>query len=291
MDCRLVVNLRYAQFLGAFGVVACHPFDVIKCRLQSQTIQSPTRRFEVAKSIYNVYRTESITGLYKGMASPLAGNTMVYGLLFGVNEVIASSQQFNKNNPWHHVFGGFMSGSIQCVVGTPSELSKIRMQLQGIGINYTANKNYKKHYSNSFHCLYVIARRHGLRGVYRGLFANLMRDGPGFAVYIGLYEYLFTFFEIDTTSKRLMLSPIFGAIAGCAGWISTYPFDTIKTEFQAKSHYTSYTEVVTFFRQSEMGLWRSLWNGLGACMIRTAAQVPTMFYTLELFRIIASGSK
>ena len=63
------------------------------------------------------------------MASPLAGNTMVYGLLFGVNEVIASSQQFNKNNPWHHVFGGFMSGSIQCVVGTPSELSKIRMQV------------------------------------------------------------------------------------------------------------------------------------------------------------------
>ena len=139
---------------------------------------------------------------------------------------------------------------------------------------------------NSVQCLYVIGREQGLKGLYRGLLSTLVRDGPGFAVQVGTYEYLVRLKGINGNEERLLYSCLFGAICGCFGWTSIYPIDTIKTEFQAKEHYKSYLDVVKFLAQSEKGLIGSLFNGYKACMLRSMAQSSTIFFTLEAYRYL-----
>ena len=63
------------------------------------------------------------------MASPLVGNTLVYGILFGLNEAILSHPVFDPTNLYHHGISGFISGAAQSFIGAPMELTKIRLQV------------------------------------------------------------------------------------------------------------------------------------------------------------------
>lgn len=62
----------------------------------------------------------------------------------------------------------------------PIELLKVRMQVQESG---QAQK-----YKNVFDCARQIFAVSGIRGLYRGLTATLLRDVPSFAGYFGVYE-------------------------------------------------------------------------------------------------------
>ena len=70
-----------------------------------------------------------LSGWFKGMATPLIGNAMVYGLMFGINELALSMESVDKDNPWHHVISGFFGGTVQCAIGSPVELAKIKLQV------------------------------------------------------------------------------------------------------------------------------------------------------------------
>ena len=81
-------------------------------------------------------------------------------------------------------------------------------------------------------------RAHGLRGIYRGLPVTVIRETPSYGAYFAAYDALCTWLTPAGTHKsdlswpRLLLA---GGIGGMIGWLSTYPFDVIKTKMQGET--------------------------------------------------------
>ena len=74
-----------------------------------------------------------------------------------------------------------------------------------------------------------------IKVLYSGLISTCIRDVPTFGVYFYVYEYFRLKFRVDndsnnkTKSLKIMVA---GGFAGQACWVSSYPFDVIKTNLQ-----------------------------------------------------------
>jgi len=70
------------------------------------------------------------------------------------------------------ISGGFC-GLVNCVLVTPIELVKCRLQIQA--------DNKKKMYKGIMDCLVKTYNHSGIRGLYKGNYATIMREVPAYA--------------------------------------------------------------------------------------------------------------
>lgn len=69
-------------FKGCAGIVVGQPFDCVKVHLQTQDYKNPKYN-GTYDCIKKIIKSESITGLYRGMSSPMAGIAFVNAIVFG----------------------------------------------------------------------------------------------------------------------------------------------------------------------------------------------------------------
>lgn len=74
----------------------------------------------------------------------------------------------------HHFFGGWLGGSVACILLSPLEVLKTRLQVQARLPAHTVAAN--------------IFRQEGIAGFYRGLVPHLIGVGPARAFYFGTYN-------------------------------------------------------------------------------------------------------
>jgi solute carrier family 25 carnitine/acylcarnitine transporter 20/29 len=251
---------------GAAGIVAGHPFDTVKVRIQT----SPEEYKGTFSSLIKIAKNEGITGLYKGMATPVMGVGFLSAICFGVYGNALRWLETKRGQPrskfeyYTDVFiAGSISGTIVCFIACPSENIKIRLQLQEDAA--------KKLYNGPFDCTRKIYKAEGMRGIFRGMAPTLLRDaGPGYGSYFLFYEMLKDWWG---TSPVALLTA--GGLAGVCSWFSSYPFDVVKTRIQSVPTYPQpgwdrykgfwdctkkcYREegVKVFFRGLNSCLWRS----------------------------------
>merc|ERR1712013_205816 len=65
---------------------------------------------------------------------------------------------------------GCAGGGVQLAIACPVELVKIKLQTQSSGVG---------RYRGPWHCLSIIAREQGVRGLFRGIVPHVWRDGHG----------------------------------------------------------------------------------------------------------------
>ncbi len=115
------------------GIVAGQPLDTIKTRYQV----SRNKYINIFDCLQQTVRYEGISALYKGMLSPLLGNAPLNMIVFGTNGNM--NRILNKHYPdnntlqpnyWKLYISGTYAGAAQCIVCTPVELVKCRMQVQ-----------------------------------------------------------------------------------------------------------------------------------------------------------------
>ena len=227
------MNVIAGTVSGAAGVLAGHPFDTVKVRLQAQA-HSANARF---KSTWHCFRTtlrhEGPFGLFKGVSSPLVGVTAINMLLFGVYGFLLESQQGDPSSAptLEQIFmAGAGSGLINSFISGPVELAKIQVQ------NQIGSQPQMGQFRSPSDCLRQVYRHGGLPACYRGLWTTVMRETPSYGVYFATFE---GFRRLWTTPEneghldnvRLMLA---GGLSGIAAWMSTYPIDVVKTRIQAQ---------------------------------------------------------
>ncbi|KDO17215.1 hypothetical protein SPRG_17366, partial [Saprolegnia parasitica CBS 223.65] len=66
---------------GVAGIVAGHPLDTIKVRLQTQC---HTSSHGISSSIRAIAASEGFRGFYKGMLSPILSNAPINAVVFAV---------------------------------------------------------------------------------------------------------------------------------------------------------------------------------------------------------------
>lgn len=224
---------------GGFGgsclVLVGHPLDTIKVRLQTMPPplagQAPLYKgtFDCAKkTIVN----EGFLGLYKGMAAPLVGVTPMYAICFlgfGVGKSMQKPAGENGNFTLFQIFkAGLLSGVFTTVIMAPGERIKCLLQIQA------ASSNAEKKYNGSLDCAKKLYREGGIRSVYKGTAATMMRDVPASGVYFATYDYLKKKLAEGSSSNEL--SPLktvcAGGMAGIFNWIVALPVDVAKSRFQ-----------------------------------------------------------
>ena len=120
-------------------------------------------------------------------------------------------------------------------------------------------------------CLTSIYKEHGTRGCLRGLNATIIREVPGFSVYMVSYTYLCDLLQkpgTDHPGVGAMLMA--GGLAGVLSWMGNIPFDVIKSRLQADNlanpRYRNYWECIRKSYRDDG--YRVFWRGLPVTCIR-----------------------
>lgn len=235
------------------------------------------------------------------MSSPLVGVALITAVAFGTHERCMRLLQPNGGQPVvrNSFIAGAVAGGIQSFICCPTELIKLRMQVQGIGREsplyfpfayrkQSAPPTSQSTSLGSMQTLRKILQESGLKGLNKGLMVTMMREVPAFSTYFGVYDYL---------RKRLAqgrpvdsLSPIMyclaGGTSGTLAWVVTYPFDVVKSRLQTDgmAGLPQYRGILDCFIKSysESGGFRIFFVGLTTTLIRAFPVNATTFLTVAL---------
>lgn len=245
-----IFDSLYSFFLGSIagciGATVVYPIDLVKTRMQAQK----------HKALYNnsldcfrkIIRAEGLKGLYSGLGAQLVGVAPEKAIKLTVNDLvrkIGSDPVSGKITMTWEVAAGMSAGACQVVFTNPLEIVKIRLQMQGGSKVVNPGEIPHKRLNAS-----QIIRQLGLKGLYKGATACLLRDVPFSAIYFPTYanlkKYLFGFDPSKNhrlSSWQLLVS---GALAGAPAAFFTTPADVIKTRLQVetKSHDIKYRGII-----------------------------------------------
>ncbi|XP_016853852.2 solute carrier family 25 member 45 isoform X3 [Anolis carolinensis] len=169
---------------GAAGLILGHPIDTVKFR-----------------------------GFFKGMSFPLltvaAGNSVMFGVYSNALLYLSGTPLLDRHSSppsYLHIFmAGGMSGIAQALFLAPVDLVKVRLQNQ---THIHNPKAVQPRYRGPIHCAVCILREEGLRGLFRGGMALVLRDTPTLAVYFATYTALCRGLTTEGQEPATALYPI-----------------------------------------------------------------------------------
>ncbi|KAM7192771.1 Mitochondrial carrier domain containing protein [Naviculisporaceae sp. PSN 640] len=188
---------------GAFiagGIAACgavtatHPFETVKIRMQLQgELQTkghqPHHYRGPLHGVSVIVRNEGIRGIYRGIGCAYIYQILLNGSRLGFYEPMRhglTSLIFSDSKTQSlgiNMFCGAASGVIGAAAGSPFFLVKTRLQSYSPFLPVGTQHKYR----NALDGLSQIYRAEGVRGLYRGIGAAMIRTGFGSSVQLPTY--------------------------------------------------------------------------------------------------------
>ena len=181
---------------GMVSVLALHPLDVIKTRLQVQ--DGVDRRAAAYRGTVHAFRTvarqEGARGFYAGVVPAVVGSTVSWGVYFTCyNNAKARYRRVHdlEHLPSHlHLASAAEAGLVVSLATNPIWVVKTRLQLQKRrDASATPNPTNVKPYRGFADALAQIARTEGVAGLYKGLGPSVFLVSHG-ALQFAAYERL-----------------------------------------------------------------------------------------------------
>ncbi|KAL5598812.1 hypothetical protein BROUX41_003854 [Berkeleyomyces rouxiae] len=192
-----------ATTLGGFiagGIAACgavtatHPFETVKIRMQLQgELQTkghqPHHYRGPLHGVSVILRHEGLRSLYRGLGTAYVYQILLNGCRLGMYESIRSTAasvvhgDSARQSLLVNMFSGASSGVIGAALGSPFFLVKTRLQsyspFRPVGTQHQ--------YRGAWDGLKTIYATEGVRGLYRGVGAAMIRTGFGSSVQLPTY--------------------------------------------------------------------------------------------------------
>lgn len=272
---------------GVAAVLVGHPFDLTKTRLQTAAPGTYTGAIDVVK---RTLARDGATGMYRGVVPPLLGVTPIFAISFWSYDMAklliykATPNRTSKDlSVAEYAAAGFLSAIPTTLVTAPVERAKVLLQIQGQGQG-------GPQYTGVFDVVKHLYKEGGLRSVFRGSVATVMRDGPGSAAYFAAYEVtkkMLTPAGASPSDLNLGAVIMAGGTAGVAMWSIAIPPDVIKSRIQSAPTGT-YSGFLDCARKTiAVDGVAALWKGLGPAMARAfpanAATFLGVEFTKKLF--------
>lgn len=276
---------------GFMQVVVGHPPDTMKVRLQTQVVVpgQPLKYQGLVDCVKKTLAEEGVGGFYKGVASPLVGMSTFNASLF---LSYGQSKKFLLSRPGRigdestltipeTYLAGAITGFCGSFVECPMDLFKIKLQGQIVSGSTTK-------YRGVFDAGKQIATTYGLRGVYQGFGATILRNVPANSLYFGTYELSRRAFTPEGGSPSPFVNFMAGGIGGVSYWLFTYPFEIVKTRIQSDNSNRGerkYKHALDCFVKTykNEGL-HAFSRGLSACMVRSFPANAACFLAYETVR-------
>jgi len=184
-----------------------------------------------ADAFLKISRTEGISSLWSGLSPTLilaVPTTVIYFTMYEQLKVTIDSQRralskepdilAGEAPKWVSLASGGLARLAAVSIVSPLELVRTKMQSQ------------KMPWSDVHKCLTELVRAQGVRGLWNGYTATLLRDVPFSALYWPLYEQCKATMNLYTSNRDSFLVNFgSGAVAGSVASTVTLPFDVIKT--------------------------------------------------------------
>jgi solute carrier family 25 carnitine/acylcarnitine transporter 20/29 len=273
---------------GGFGgvclVLTGHPLDTMKVRLQTMPKPAPgqspiyTGTFDCAKKIF---LKEGPLGFYKGMAAPVVGVTPIFALSFFGFNVGKALQQDKPDDPLTYpqlFFAGMIAGVFSTTMMAPGERIKCLLQIQ--------QSSHTAKYAGPIDCTKQLYREGGIRSIYKGTMATLLRDVPASGMYFMTYEWLQHLLtpegktRMDLSAWRTLFA---GGMAGIFNWLVAIPPDVLKSRLQTAPEGTYPKGMRSVFAElmREEGIF-ALYKGVTPVMLRAFPANAACFLGYEL---------
>jgi len=222
---------------GAISCFLFQPLDLVKTMLQApQNLALPVHHVVVdgklapkhtfsQRSIFamlhQVVRQDSVLGLWKGLTPSLCRTVPGVGMYFCTLHTMKSVL---KNDPtfYENLMLGFTSRAFVGTLLLPMTVVKARYE--------SGTYNYK----NVSHGLRLIWRAEGVRGLFSGCTATILRDAP----FSGLYLMFYSQGKTTLRNSGMMNEQntyahfLCGLNAGLLASVVTHPSDVVKTQMQ-----------------------------------------------------------
>lgn len=290
-----IFDSLYSFFLGSIagciGATVVYPIDLVKTRMQAQKHKAAyANSFDCFKKII---KNEGFKGLYSGLAAQLVGVAPEKAIKLTVNDLIrkiGTEDDGSITMKWE-IMAGMSAGACQVIFTNPLEIVKIRLQMQGGNAKKVLAPGEIPHKKLSAG---QIVKQLGIKGLYKGASACLLRDVPFSAIYFPTYANLKTIlfnFDPNDPSKRHKLDTwqllVAGALAGAPSAFFTTPADVIKTRLQVeqKSNEVKYSGIAHAFRTilKEEG-FSAFFKGSLARVFRSSPQFGFTLASYELLQ-------
>jgi len=275
---RAVTRDLYSATIGS--VFCCYtgqPFDTVKVRMQT----NPGVYSGIFRTVAKTSSEEGVRAFWKGAVPTAMGMALENAMAFGVNEALKrafpdpskgsgadSEARPDLSRPF---MMGAITGCCSALVLLPSEVVKAKTQ---VAIGSTSSGDIARE----------MMRRQGVRSMFTGFEAQIMRDGPFYAFFFGSYDLLCYVFRTNVPSMPDELNFFLsGGFAGMLGWAAAMPFDVPKTNVQAswdsKVVGSYFPELLRIGR--ERGI-TGLYSGLGPTLARAFPANAALFLGVEL---------
>jgi len=180
---------------GCIAVTVSNPAEVAKTRLQLQGELAKQGGKKVYKHSLDVFaktwKKEGIRGMQRGLYPAYAYQILLNGSRLGFYEPFRRNlnkfigRPIDEQIPLTSVIAGASSGAVGASLGNPLYLIKARMQAYSPFFPVGAQHYYK----NSFDALSTIFRAEGVRGLFRGIDAAILRTSMGSSVQLPSYNF------------------------------------------------------------------------------------------------------
>jgi len=298
---RAVKDITFGSIAGMVSKVIEHPFDLAKVRLQSQVLDAQARFNGPIDCLVQTYRNEGVRGLYRGLPAPIVGAMAENASLFlSYSEIQTLICRLTGVSAEHSLplpqlalaAGG--AGFMTSFVLTPIELVKCKMQVQmlvGVPVAAVGGSVAARSIASlpgPFTILRDILRAQGLRGLWLGQTATLIRETGGSAAWFTSKEFVASRLiarrrQRDPDTPKVLAaweSAVSGACAGAMYNLAFFPADTIKSTMQTEEELRPDLKR-SGQRRGFLTVGRELWRAQGirglyaGCGITVARSVPS----------------
>ena len=327
-------DLLCGSIAGGAGCFIGHPLDTVKVNMQAASESSPysSNASSVTKLVRSMARNEGFGAFFKGLPPPMISVSIYQSVCFATFNpalrLVSSDQEGISEDTANYLElfkAGTISGIATVGVTTPTDLLKIRMQTMTMkrGSGGVAHGGTRSGVKQMLSLARAIVANEGVRGLYRGWLATLLRDSWSTGLYFVTYHKMKNMIrdiDIDrggggggggsgsgSGSGRSVKAELFaGGLAGMAAWGACLPCDVIKTRLQCRTVGTrsagSMTksgcreaDTVTSWVKELLKIVReegysSLFKGGKAMVVRAAIVNSVTFWCYEECKSIVGGS-
>ncbi|XP_041328015.1 mitochondrial 2-oxodicarboxylate carrier isoform X1 [Pyrgilauda ruficollis] len=183
---------------GLTEAVVVNPFEVVKVTLQTNQ-NAFTEQPSSFVQAQQIIKTGGLgfQGLNKGLTATLGRhgvfNMVYFGFYFNVKSILPVNK--DPNLEFLRKFGiGLVSGTIASIINIPFDVAKSRIQ----GPQPVPGEI---KYRTCFKTMATVYKEEGFLALYKGLLPKIMRLGPGGAVMLLVYEYVYAWLQ-DTVNHK-----------------------------------------------------------------------------------------
>ncbi|CAH7686800.1 mitochondrial carnitine/acylcarnitine carrier protein [Phakopsora pachyrhizi] len=269
-------------FGGICAVLVGQPFDLTKTRLQTA---QPGQYASTTELVKKTFQKDGILGFYRGMSSPLVGVTPIFAVSFWgyamgkkIIYSLTPSRTSKDLNYTEYAVAGAFSALPTTLIAAPIERIKVLLQVDG---QSTGTPKYK----GSVDCVKQVYNQGGVKSLFKGSFATVLRDSPGSAAYFVAYEVAkkkLTPKGSDPSKLNLTTICAAGGFAGIAMWSIAIPPDVIKSRLQSapEGTYSGFLDCTK--KTVKVDGLRALFKGFGPAILRAVPANAATFLGVEL---------